>query len=195
MTMRIALATLALLLTSLMLPACDTGTTEETPVGTEGSGHPAAADAADAGATPDALGAALADGTALTSVADLLAKPEAMLGKTVRIQGQAVSRCGSGCSMTLTDGDAKLKVRANKEDFEFPAGWKDKTVVVEGTFEVDPGCAAIHAAAEKAEAEKAGGEASAEAPHKGEHQHHAEELGEQAEMTYTIQVSGAKIAG
>lgn len=194
---RIALAPLFLLLTSLALPACDTGAGEETTEGGEAAATDAAAgEAADEAAAPaedpTALGAELADGTELTPLADLIARPDEMVGKTVRIKGTAVSRCGSGCSVTLAEGDARMMVRSDKEVFEFPAGWKDQTLVVEGTFQVDPGCGSFH----EGDAAKAEPKADGAEPHKGEHQVHAEKLGDHgAEKTYSILATGAMIAG
>ncbi len=194
---RIALAPLFLLLTSLALPACDTGAGEETPEGGEAAATDAAAGEATDGAaaaeeTPTALGAELADGTELTPLADLIAKPDEMVGKTVRIKGTAVSRCGSGCSVTLAEGDAKIMVRSDKAVFEFPAGWKDQTLVIEGTVQVDPGCGGHH----DGDHDGAQPEADGEGPHKGEHQVHAEKLGDHgAEKTYSILATGAMIAG
>ena len=130
---RTLIAILTLLALALWLPACDTETAAEAVADAAADAvADAATDAADAAdaavdaaaaEVPKALGAELADGTALTPVADLLAKPDDFVGKVVRVQGKAVHRCGSGCSLTIADGESKLLVRADKEKFEFPAGW------------------------------------------------------------------------
>jgi len=172
-----------------LMTACNSGTT---PADThdhhehgDHAGHDHAHHA-EAAATDEAAGAAevatevgdaLTADLEITSVEAIAADPGSFAGKTVQVQGTPAHMCGSGCSATLEAGEAKLKIRSNKEVFKFPAEWREKAIVFEGVIEVDPGCSGHHEG-EHAEGEHAEGE-------------HAE--GE-AEITYVLMAKGAKLA-
>lgn len=152
--------------------------TEESGTGAEsGEAAEAPADAGDAAADmPQTLGAELAAEAELTAIADLAGDPASFEGKTLRIQGTAVHRCGSGCSLTLSQGDAEFMVKSDTEVFQFPEGWKDGEVVAEGTIQPFSGCA---------KHKKAEGEA--------DHAEHHGEDGHADEVKYVLWVDGAKL--
>lgn len=73
-----------------------------------------------------------------TSVAKMMAEPDAYVGKTVRIEGQVVDVCPmKGCWMELEerDGGARMRVRVEDGVIVFPVTAKGKTAVAEGTLE------------------------------------------------------------
>lgn len=156
------LSILMTLILSLALAACpptETPTEDATEAPVETTDE--AAEPVDA--NPNAVGAALSEEINPTAVADIAADPQAFADETVQVQGVPASMCGSGCSMTFEDGEAKLKIRSNPEVFKFPAAWKGQEVIVEGAVAVDPGCSSIHAAKDGEAAEAPEGDA-AEAP-------------------------------
>lgn len=74
-----------------------------------------------------------------TSVAQILADPEAYVGKTVRIEGKVVDVCPmKGCWMELQEGTSKLKVKVDDGVIVFPVDAKGKLAVAEGTVESIP---------------------------------------------------------
>lgn len=152
--------------------------TEESGTGV-GSGEAAEAPA-DAGEAPtempQTVGAELAPEAELTAIADLAGDPASFEGKTLRIQGTAIHRCGSGCSLTLSQGDADFMVKSDTEIFQFPEGWKDGDVVAEGTIKTFTGCA---------KHKKADGEADHAEHHGGE--------GHADEVEYVLWVDGARL--
>jgi uncharacterized protein DUF4920 len=79
--------------------------------------------------------------TETTSVAKILADPEAYVGKRVRIEGQVVDVCPmKGCWMELAeqDGGARLRVKVDDGVIVFPVDSKGKLAVAEGTVESIP---------------------------------------------------------
>ncbi len=157
------LSFLSLIVLSLAVAACTTTTAEdpaEVPVEDVApveDGAPVE-DAAPA----NAVGEALSEELAPSGVADIVADFEAFADRKLRVQGVPASMCGSGCSVTMTDGDATLKVRAADDAFKFPPAWKGQEIMIEGTIAADPGCSKHH---------KAEGEGEAEAEAEGEHAH------------------------
>jgi uncharacterized protein DUF4920 len=79
--------------------------------------------------------------TETTSVAKILADPDAYVGKRVRIEGQVVDVCPmKGCWMELEekDGGARLRVKVDDGVIVFPVDSKGKLAVAEGTVESLP---------------------------------------------------------
>ncbi len=79
--------------------------------------------------------------TETTSVAKILADPDAYVGKRVRIEGQVVDVCPmKGCWMELAeqDGGARLRVKVDDGVIVFPVDSKGKLAVAEGTVESIP---------------------------------------------------------
>ncbi len=174
---------LSVLALGTWLAACETtdAPTDAADAGAEaGESADAAADPADEAPAemPAAVGAELAEGTELTAIADLAADPAPFEGKTLRIQGNAVHRCGSGCSLTLADGDAKFMVKSDTEVFQFPEGWKDGDVVAEGTIKTFSGCAKHK-------------QAAAEGEDHEHHDHHGDDAKD--EVKYVLWADGAKL--
>jgi len=76
-----------------------------------------------------------------TSIAKILADPDAYVGKTVRIEGKVLDVCPmKGCWMELAgeDGKESLKVRVDDGVVVFPVTAKGKLAVAEGTIEAIP---------------------------------------------------------
>ncbi|HYO14052.1 MAG TPA: DUF4920 domain-containing protein [Thermoanaerobaculia bacterium] len=76
-----------------------------------------------------------------TSVAKILADPDAWVGKTVRIEGKVMDVCPmAGCWMELEEGDgaAKLRVKVDDGVIVFPVTAKGKLAVAEGVVESIP---------------------------------------------------------
>jgi hypothetical protein len=77
------------------------------------------------------------DTGSITSIHDLLANPEAFVGKTVRIEGTVGEVCPMmGCWMDLKDartGDT-LKVKVNDGEMVFPKEATGKRAMAQGTF-------------------------------------------------------------
>lgn len=76
-----------------------------------------------------------------TSMAKILADPDAWVGKRVRIEGKVVDVCPmKGCWMELeeADGGAKIKVKVDDGVIVFPVDAKGKLAVAEGTVESIP---------------------------------------------------------
>jgi len=79
--------------------------------------------------------------TETTSVARILADPDAFVGKTVRIEGKVVDVCPmKGCWMELEEGAAGKSVRVKVDDgvIVFPITAKGKSAVAEGVVEAIP---------------------------------------------------------
>lgn len=79
--------------------------------------------------------------TETTSVAKILADPDAWVGKTVRIEGKVMDVCPmAGCWMELEEGDgaAKLRVKVDDGVIVFPVTAKGKLAVAEGVVEAIP---------------------------------------------------------
>ncbi len=190
--------TIFTILFTLSLPifvlAC--GETAEEP----GAETPAIEDKAAEEAEPvaTAVGAELAAEGDLISIADVNDKAAELDGKTVRIQGKVVHLCGSGCSLTILDGDQKIKIRRDGDEFQFPADWKDKTVLVEGKLAADPGCGKHHGKGE-AEGDEGDKDAAADAAPRpdhapADHSEHAEHQHVHGEgAAHVIMATGAKL--
>ena len=76
-----------------------------------------------------------------TSVAKILADPDAYVGKTVRIEGEVVDVCPmKGCWMELEEqgGKSRLKVKVDDGVIVFPVDSKGKSAVAEGIVEAIP---------------------------------------------------------
>lgn len=76
-----------------------------------------------------------------TSMAKILADPDAWVGKKVRIEGKVMDVCPmAGCWMELEEGDGVSKLRVQVDDgvIVFPVTAKGKLAVVEGTIEAIP---------------------------------------------------------
>ncbi len=169
------------LMALLALAACGkaaegTGTTESTESGETATGEEATDTAVQA--PPTSVGQALSPGGEVLALADLVSDPAAHEGETVRVQGTVVHRCGSGCSLTLADGDARFKIRADASAFQFPEGWADRLVVAEGIVRKDAGCKAHHEGADHSGQDE---------PAEG----HADAAG--ADVTYTLAAVGAAL--
>lgn len=79
--------------------------------------------------------------TETTSVAKILADPDAWVGKTVRIEGKVMDVCPmAGCWMELEEGDgaAKLRVKVDDGVIVFPVTARGKLAVAEGVVEAIP---------------------------------------------------------
>lgn len=76
-----------------------------------------------------------------TSMAKILADPDAFVGKKVRIEGKVMDVCPmAGCWMELEEGDGVSMFRVKVDDgvIVFPVTAKGKLAVVEGTIEAIP---------------------------------------------------------
>lgn len=76
-----------------------------------------------------------------TSMAKILADPDAWVGKKVRIEGKVVDVCPmKGCWMELEEanGGAKMKVKVDDGVIVFPVDAKGKLAVAEGIVESIP---------------------------------------------------------
>jgi hypothetical protein len=72
-----------------------------------------------------------------TPIAELTAKPDALVGKTVQTKGRVTEVCQMmGCWMALVDPatEASIRVKVNDGDIEFPKDSVGKTAVAEGTL-------------------------------------------------------------
>lgn len=79
--------------------------------------------------------------TETTSVAKILADPDAWVGKTVRIEGKVLDICPmAGCWMELEEGDgaARLRVKVDDGAIVFPVTAKGRLAVAEGVVEAIP---------------------------------------------------------
>lgn len=73
-----------------------------------------------------------------TSVAKIMANPDAYVGKTVRIEGKVTDVCPmKGCWMELEEKDGANRMRVRVEDgvIVFPVDAKGKSAVAEGKLE------------------------------------------------------------
>ena len=76
-----------------------------------------------------------------TSIAEILANPEAFLGKKVRIEGQITDVCPmKGCWIEVEDPDGRqhLKVKVEDDVIVFTPNTKGKTAIAEGeVYQID----------------------------------------------------------
>lgn len=70
------------------------------------------------------------------SIATLLAKPDAYVGKMVQVKGKIAEVCQmAGCWMNLTSDDGKMiRIKVNDGEIEFPKDSAGKIAVAEGKF-------------------------------------------------------------
>jgi hypothetical protein len=76
-----------------------------------------------------------------TSIAKILADPDAYVGKTVRIEGKVLDVCPmKGCWMELSEqgGGSSLRVKVDDGVIVFPVTAKGKLAVAEGVLEAIP---------------------------------------------------------
>lgn len=79
--------------------------------------------------------------TQAVTVADLLARPEQYLGKTVRVDGVVGSVCQNmGCWIQLADGEAGPGIQFKVDDgvIVFPKDGKGRRASAEGVFDAMP---------------------------------------------------------
>lgn len=74
-----------------------------------------------------------------TSVAKILADPDAYVGKKVRIEGKVTDVCPmAGCWMEVDDAGKTIKVKVDDGVIVFPATSKGKLAAAEGVLESIP---------------------------------------------------------
>jgi hypothetical protein len=121
----------------------------------------AATDQAPQPAQAEKIGAGVTD-RAATTIADLYAKPEAFLGKTVRVEGVVTAVCTDmGCWMALAqENKPEETVRFKVDDdagIVFPMTAIGRGATAEGVFEkIDPAEAEAHGAEHDATAQATG---------------------------------------
>lgn len=72
----------------------------------------------------------------VTRVADILADPDAWVGKTVRIEGGVLDVCPkAGCWMEVGDDGRSLRVKVDDGVIVFPSDAKGRLVAAEGVVE------------------------------------------------------------
>ena len=128
-----------------------------------------------------------------TPLADVLARPDAYVGKTIRLDGIANAVCtGNGCWMAIATDEtpAAKSVRVKVEDgvIVIPVTAKGKKVSAQGVFELVGDDHGKEAAAEHAKhmAQAKPGESM---KHEGEHKHDAPASGK----TYHLKGTGIVI--
>ena len=69
------------------------------------------------------------------SVGQLMANPDASVGKVVQVKGKVTEVCEKmGCWMQLVDGRDAVRIKVNDGDIVFPKTSIGKTAVAEGTL-------------------------------------------------------------
>ena len=69
-------------------------------------------------------------------VADLMANPSSLAGKTVQVKGKVSEVCQmAGCWMSLVDGESLLRIKVNDGDIVFPKESIGKMAIAEGKLE------------------------------------------------------------
>jgi hypothetical protein len=119
------------------------------------------------------------------TVAELLAKPETHLGKTVRVDGVVMAVCQNmGCWMEIADNEQSPGIQFKVEDgvIVFPKDGKGRRASAQGTFEVAPS-ADEHAAEHTEE--------HAQAPNPSEHEKHMAEAAKATGTKYRVKATGA----
>lgn len=90
------------------------------------------ATAALASASDNHFGAQFTEAQTVT-LADAMANPDALDGKTVHIRAKVADVCQKeGCWLVLTDGDHQMRVMMKGHSFAVPKDLGGKTVTVEG---------------------------------------------------------------
>ena len=80
------------------------------------------------------LGKPLTQTNAL-SLAELVAKPDAYVGKTVQVKGKITEVCQAmGCWVVVTDGQKTMRVQMEEGKVSFPKDAAGKPVIAEGTL-------------------------------------------------------------
>ena len=70
------------------------------------------------------------------TVADVMANPSPLAGKTVQVKGKISEVCQmAGCWMSLVDGENVLRIRVNDGDIVFPKESVGKMAIAEGKLE------------------------------------------------------------
>jgi hypothetical protein len=91
-----------------------------------------------AGAEPQSYGAGVQTAE-VTSVAKILADPDAYVGKKVRIEGKVTDVCPmAGCWMEVDDAGKTIKVKVDDGVIVFPTAAKGQPAVAEGVVEAIP---------------------------------------------------------
>lgn len=119
------------------------------------------------------------------TVAELLARPETYLGKTVRVDGIVMAVCQNmGCWMEIADNEQSPGIQFKVDDgvLVFPKDGKGRRASAQGTFEVAP-------TAEEHVAEHA--KEHAQAPVPSEHEQHMAEAAKATGTKYRVKATGA----
>ena len=70
------------------------------------------------------------------TVADVMANPSPLAGKTVQVKGKISEVCQmAGCWMSLVDGENVLRIKVNDGDLVFPKESVGKMAIAEGKLE------------------------------------------------------------
>jgi hypothetical protein len=81
----------------------------------------------------------LGDGVELqqaTRIADILADPDAYVGKTVRVEGGVLDVCPrKGCWMELGEAGESIQIKVEDDVIVFPAAAKGRTAAAQGEVE------------------------------------------------------------
>jgi hypothetical protein len=141
-----------------------------------------------AGAAADDKGTRYGAGVSLeqgVTVAELLAKPDSYLGKTVRVDGIVMAVCQNmGCWMEIADNEQSPGIQFKVDDgvIVFPKDGKGRRASAQGIFEVAPS-AEEHAADHAKE--------HAQAPDPSEHEKHMAEAAQAIGTKYRVKATGA----
>lgn len=80
------------------------------------------------------LGKSLTQTNAL-SLAELVAKPDAYVGKTVQVKGKITEVCQAmGCWVVVTDGQKTMRIQMEEGKVSFPKDAAGKPIIAEGTL-------------------------------------------------------------
>jgi hypothetical protein len=86
-------------------------------------------------AEPEVLGAGV-DVTEVTRIADILADPDAYLGKTVRVEGGILDVCPrKGCWMELGEEGESIRIKVEDDVIVFPAAALGRVAAAQGEVE------------------------------------------------------------
>ena len=90
-------------------------------------------------------------------VADVMANPSPLAGKTVQVKGKISEVCQmAGCWMSLVDGENVLRIKVNDGDIVFPKDSVGKMAIAEGKLEKMELCREQMISRAKHEAEEQG---------------------------------------
>lgn len=84
---------------------------------------------------PEQYGEALGRGET-TALGSVLSKPKSFEGQTVKVKGEIVTECPTGCWFEMKEGSAVLYVEIGQQGLAIPQR-VGKEVTVEGTIAVD----------------------------------------------------------